>query len=111
MSQLNHHTLDRREEEEDTKEVSFLPVYRYPGKRNNILRGMYSAVVELIHNSYGKETTISLEKTNGHSHLEGRGDTQHRQGGVRTVAEHDRLVEESEKNRSKNLEHRKKKGK
>ena len=88
--------------------VDFLPVYRYKGSRSNIFTGMYSVLVESIRNSYGKKRTIYLNKNHGSSHLDGRGDTHHRNGGIMSLAQHESYVATAEANREAFLKNRQK---
>lgn len=99
----------KKEVDQVPETVSYLPVWHYKGSRSNIVTGMISAATEIVMNSFGEKEVIKLEKSNGHHHLDGRGDTQHRSGGIRTIEEHDLLVQQSDLNRKKNLLNRQKK--
>lgn len=81
------------------KQFTYLPAYRYSGDRSTFIGSAKAGLVELIMNSFGKTKVYEIEKNGGTSHLEGRGDTHHRTGGVISFDQHDELVAQQETHR------------
>lgn len=84
---------------------TYQPTIRYEGSRANFLTSAIAGLYEIVMNSYGKEISYPMSKSNGFPHLDGRGDIHHRGGGVISIEEHDLYVEATDKIRLMNNNH------
>lgn len=82
-----------------SNQFTYLPAYRYSGNRSTFIGSATAGLVELLMNSFGKTKIYEVEKNGGASHLEGRGDTHHRTGGIVSFDQHDELVAQQERRR------------
>ena len=77
--------------------LEYLPVYRYKGNKSGFFRGMFSVLVEMHMNAFGKKRVVNLEMRNVPDHRDGRGDVEHRGNGIMSILEHDAMVDRSDK--------------